>query len=274
MAIVKEVYKPGVLYEYRPGRSVKLQFKGITLVIYKPYALQRHMYQPEAYTGPKITLAANPTAVLNIQDIKLINECTQFGISLLNKEGINLIDVNNWADNYDYEDASNIEIPKPVHPIKKERHKWHKPEINDLFTDGKENYYIYLGNGEAMGFNNYDMLDISKGTIPKLRSLNYYQCYQCYLNVARYSIPNIMESIQDGKLILEDKSTTFTSSRTAKKAYEILDSYSRNIREYELRGNYQGIQTQFIMDLENYRLRPQEIELRLRESRRKAGYTV
>lgn len=147
--IKQDLYGDGtVLYEYYEGSHVILRVSGMCVKVYKPCSCKAYYKGDTVYKGPKIEISMNSTVCLNISDLHLLNDSILKAIQILNDEGFNLIDINNWKD--DYTKISIDNVPKYDTKSLKKTVKLLNPPVNSVFMDKNRNMFMYLGYGYLM----------------------------------------------------------------------------------------------------------------------------
>lgn len=226
MAKVKQdLYGDGkVLYEYYEGSHIILRISGMCVKVYKPYSCKSYYKGDIVYKGPKIEISMNSTVCLNISDLHLMNDSIIKAIQILNNEGFNLIDINNWNDDYAeiyLEDAPQFDIKSLKKSV-----KLLNPPVNSVFIDKNRNMFMYLGYGYLM-----------QKSFGKIRCENRMKSPEIYVKLNDIDIYN--DIVVNGSYmdITTNEYIYVDTYVKRKKAVEILKEFPSEIITYNIRGN-------------------------------------
>lgn len=223
--IKQDLYGDGtVLYEYYEGSHIILRISGMCVKVYKPYSCKSCYNGDMVYKGPKIEISMNSTVCLNISDLHLMNDSIIKAIQILNNEGFNLIDINNWNDDYTKVSIDNV-VKYNTKELKKSV-KLLTPPINSIFIDKNRNMFMYLGYGYLM-----------QRSFGKIRCENRVKSPEIYVKLNDIDIYN--DIVVNG-LSININTTEYIYVDTyvkRKKAVEILKEFTPEIITYNIKGN-------------------------------------
>lgn len=223
--IKQDLYGDGtVLYEYYEGSHIILRVSGMCVKVYKPFSCKTCYKGENVYKGPKIEISMSSTVCLNISDLHLLNDSVLKAVQILNNEGFNLIDINNWKDDYTKISLNNV----PEYDTKelKKSVKLLNPPINSVFLDKNRNMFMYLGYGYLM-----------ERSCGKIRCENRVKSPEIYLSLNGIDINNDIKLNGSSIEINSDKYIYADTYVKRKKAVEILKEFSVNISIYNVNGS-------------------------------------
>lgn len=223
--IKQDLYGDGrVLYEYYEGSHIILRISGMCVKVYKPYSCKTCYNSDMVYKGPKIEISMNSTVCLNISDLHLMNDSIIKAIQILNNEGFNLIDINNWKDDYAKVSIDNV-VQYNTKELKKSV-KFFTPPINSIFIDKNRNTFMYLGYGYLMG-----------KSFGKIRCDNRMKSPEIYLSLNNIDI-NKDITFNDTSINVNTNEYIFIDTYVGrKKAVEILKEFPSEIMVYNIKNN-------------------------------------